>query len=53
VRVAKTNRGAIPFWMAVVAEYAHGVFEESERPGWRVLSFEIESPRPDRRRPGG
>jgi predicted acetyltransferase len=39
VRVAKTNRGAIPFWMGVVGEYSRGAFEESERPGWRVFSF--------------
>ncbi len=40
VRVAETNKGAIPFWTGVVSEYARGAFEQSERPGWRVFSFE-------------
>jgi predicted acetyltransferase len=44
VRVSEANRGAIPFWAGVVAEYTRGTATEFERPGnpnpWRVFSFE-------------
>jgi predicted acetyltransferase len=47
VRVSEANRGAIPFWAAVVAEYTKGALTEFTREGspapWRVFSFE--SPR--------
>jgi predicted acetyltransferase len=44
VRVSVGNRGAVPFWAGVVAEYTRGTATEFERPGdpnpWRVFSFE-------------
>jgi predicted acetyltransferase len=47
VRVSKGNRGALPFWAGVIAEYTSGAAREFERTGspnaWRVFSFE--SPR--------
>ena len=47
VRVSEANRGAIPFWAGVVAEYTNGSLTEFTREGsparWRVFSFE--SPR--------
>lgn len=43
VRVSEGNRAGVPFWAAVVGEYAGGVFSDSRRPGsphgWRVFSF--------------
>lgn len=43
VRVSEGNRGGIPFWAGVIAEYTQGSFTELERPGtpyaWRVFSF--------------
>jgi predicted acetyltransferase len=43
VRVSEGNRGAIPFWAAVVAEYTKGALTEFTREGspapWRVFSF--------------
>jgi predicted acetyltransferase len=47
VRVSEANRGAMPFWTGVVAEYTKGALTEFTREGspapWRVFSFE--SPR--------
>lgn len=44
VRVSEGNRGAIPFWAGVIAEYSGGTATETTRPGtpndWRVFSFE-------------
>jgi predicted acetyltransferase len=44
VRVSLGNRGALPFWAAVVAEYSGGAATEVERPGtptaWWVFSFD-------------
>jgi predicted acetyltransferase len=43
VRVSEANRGAIPFWAGVVAEYTKGALTEFTREGspapWRVFSF--------------
>ncbi|HEX7828875.1 MAG TPA: GNAT family N-acetyltransferase [Thermoanaerobaculia bacterium] len=39
VRVFDANRGAIPFWSRVIAEYAKGAFTLTERDRWRVFSF--------------
>jgi len=43
VRVSEGNRGAIPFWARVIAEYSNGAATEFTRPGdphpWRVFSF--------------
>jgi predicted acetyltransferase len=47
VRVSEGNRGAIPFWAGVIADYTSGAATEFTRAGspnaWRVFSFE--SPR--------
>jgi predicted acetyltransferase len=47
VRVSQANRGALPFWSGVIAEYTRGAAAEFERAGspnaWRVFSFQ--SPR--------
>jgi predicted acetyltransferase len=47
VRVSEGNRGALPFWAGVIAEYTRGAATEFGRAGspnaWRVFSFE--SPR--------
>lgn len=44
VRVSEGNRGALPFWASVIAEYTRGTFSEESRPGtphgWRVYSFD-------------
>ena len=44
VRVSEGNRGAIPFWAGIIAEYSGGAAAETRRPGspnaWRVFSFE-------------
>lgn len=44
VRVSEGNRGALPFWTGVIAEYSQGAAAEFQRPGaphaWRVFSFE-------------
>jgi len=44
VRVAKGNRGALPFWTGVIAEYTRGTATEVEHPGaptaWQVFSFD-------------
>lgn len=44
VRVSEGNRGAIPFWAGVIADYTGGTATETRRPGtpnaWRVFSFE-------------
>lgn len=44
VRVSEGNRGAIPFWAGVIADYSGGTATETRRPGtpnaWRVFSFE-------------
>ena len=44
VRVSEANRGAVPFWAGVTAEYTNGVVTECTREGspapWRVFSFE-------------
>ncbi len=43
VRVSEGNRGALPFWSALVREYTGGAFSEVQRPAephpWRVFSF--------------
>jgi predicted acetyltransferase len=43
VRVADTNRGALPFWRAVISEYAGHEWTERAVPlpgrGWRVFEF--------------
>jgi predicted acetyltransferase len=43
VRVSEGNRGALPFWEAVISGYTHGQFTQSTREGsphaWRDLSF--------------
>lgn len=43
VRVSTGNRGALPFWRSVIAEFTRGDFTEWERAGtphdWRVFSF--------------
>jgi predicted acetyltransferase len=48
VRVSSGNRGAIPFWTGVIAEYTRGAATEAERPGtlhaWRVFSFDSAPP---------
>lgn len=44
VRVSLGNRGALPFWSGVIAEYSSGGATEEERAGtpnpWRVFSFD-------------
>jgi predicted acetyltransferase len=44
VRVSEANRGAVPFWAGVTAEYTNGAVTEFTREGspapWRVFSFE-------------
>jgi predicted acetyltransferase len=46
VRVSEGNRGALPFWSGVIAEFTNGTATESTLPGypnaWRVFSFENE-----------
>jgi predicted acetyltransferase len=43
VRVSEGNRGALPFWEDVIAEFAKGTATERKLPGpphaWRVFSF--------------
>ncbi|HVT17808.1 MAG TPA: GNAT family N-acetyltransferase [Thermoanaerobaculia bacterium] len=47
VRVSEGNRGAVPFWAGVIAEYTRGAATESKRSGipntWRVFSFDSAS----------
>lgn len=55
VRVSEGNRGAVPFWTRVIAEYTGGAATESTRPGdphlWRVFSFHSDASRdPDAKR---
>jgi predicted acetyltransferase len=44
VRVSEGNRGALPFWAGVIAEYAKGAAMEAKHAGvphaWRVFSFD-------------
>ena len=44
VRVSEGNRGGLPFWKGVIAEYTKGVATELTRAGaphaWRVFSFD-------------
>lgn len=44
VRVSEGNRGAVPFWARVIAEYTMGAATELRRSGspnaWRVFSFD-------------
>ena len=44
VRVYEANRGAVPFWAGVIAEYTKGAATELQKPdvpeGWRVFSFD-------------
>jgi predicted acetyltransferase len=51
VRVSEGNRAGLPFWRAIVREYARGAVSESERPGsphaWRVYSFRSGAPGAD------
>jgi predicted acetyltransferase len=43
VRVAEGNKGAVPFWARVIAEYTNGAATETTRSGspdgWRAFSF--------------
>lgn len=43
VRVSEGNRGALPFWTGVIAEFTQGAATAHQRPGdphpWRVFSF--------------
>jgi len=54
VRVSEANRGAMPFWAGVVAEYTKGALAECTREGspapWRVFSFEALGASTDDRR---
>jgi len=54
VRVSEANRGAMPFWAGVVAEYTKGALTECTREGspapWRVFSFEALGASTDDRR---
>ena len=54
VRVSEANRGAMPFWAGVVAEYTNGALAECTREGspapWRVFSFEALGASTDDRR---
>lgn len=44
VRVSEGNRGALPFWTRVIAEFTGGAAREQRREGnphpWRVFSFD-------------
>ena len=44
VRVSEGNRGALPFWTGVIAEYTRGAATQVKRPGtphaWSVFSFD-------------
>lgn len=44
VRVYEANRGAVPFWAGVIAEYTKGAATKLKKPevpeGWRVFSFD-------------
>ena len=40
VRVFEANKGAIPFWAAVVAEFTSGTATERSGNAWRVFSFD-------------
>lgn len=44
VRVSEGNKGALPFWTTVIAEYSGGRATEATYPdephGWRVFSFD-------------
>lgn len=45
VRVAESNRGAMPFWESVVSAYTRGEFTRSRRQGsthtWRDFAFRV------------
>ena len=49
VRVSEGNRGAVPFWRNVIAEYTNAGAIEHERPGspnnWRVSTFQSQESR--------
>jgi predicted acetyltransferase len=39
VRVFDENRGAVPFWSRIIAEYSNGAFTRTEKDRWQVFSF--------------
>ena len=49
VRVSEGNRGAVPFWRNVIAEYTNAGAIEHARPGspnnWRVFTFQSQESR--------